>query len=79
MTPNFVDQIKDLIQANGWEGQVVVEQINPSSPAVVRVTLSDHHPSAPAELINEYLEGVNSLEQIQSECLRSLRTGRPGI
>ena len=34
---------------------------------------------APLEIVNDYREEFNPLEQVQQECLRALRTGRPGL
>jgi len=75
----FLDQINELIRANAWEGQLIVELVPSSVPSAVRVSLSAAHPTAPSEVINQYVEGLNPLEQVQQECLRALRTGRPGI
>jgi hypothetical protein len=81
MTPGFhyLEQIQDLIQANGWEGQLVLEVLDDVDRKRVRVRLGEQHPTAPLEVINEYDEFLNPLEQVQQECLRALRTGRPGI
>lgn len=77
----FKEQIEDLIQANGWEGLLTVEPLLEGNPAAkgVRVKLSSEHSTAPSTIVNDYLEGVHSFEQIQQECLRALRTGRTGI
>jgi len=83
----FANQILELIRENGWEGLLNVEDM-PTNHAVpgqvssgqwVRVSLGTEHRTAPSELVNEYCESIHSLEQIQQECLRALRTGRPGI
>ncbi len=87
MRMSFLDEIYDLLQANGWEGQLVLEvlqsstlsQDNGSQRQIVRVLLSQDHPFAPSEIVNEYEEGVHPLEQIQQECFRALRTGRSGL
>lgn len=77
---NFLEQIHELFEANGWKNELTTEMISSSdSVPRVRVRLVKNHPIAPLGIVNEYQEGINSLEQIQSECLRALRTGRPGI
>jgi hypothetical protein len=76
----FLDQISELIRANGWEGQLKLELLAENeSAAHVRVRLSQNHPVAPLAIVNEYMEGTHPLEQVQQECLRALRTGSPGI
>lgn len=79
MTPSFIDQIRELVRANGWEDQLMIEEWGTPSQPVIRVRLSAAHPSAPSELVNDYQEGISSLEQVQQECLRAIRTGRPGL
>jgi hypothetical protein len=73
----FLEQINELILANGWEGQLLVELIDSSQ--IVRIRLNSSHPIAPLEIINDYQEGVHPLEQVQQECLRALRTGSAGL
>ena len=76
----YEEQICELIRANGWEGQLSVVDIEPEGgPQKVRVKLSENHPVAPGESVNDYIDGIHPLEQVQQECLRALRTGRPGI
>jgi hypothetical protein len=71
----YFEQIQELIQANGWEKLLTAECV----PPYVVVKLGEGHSTAPLEIVNHYAEGVNPIEQIQQECLRALRTGRPGI
>lgn len=68
MSP-FAEQVRDLFSANGWEGLLEIEDLGSGR---IRVKLQD------GSLVNEYTEGVSPLEQVQYECLRALRTGRPG-
>lgn len=77
-----MNQIIELLEENGWTGLIVVEQISApedESPEVVEVRLADNHSTAPGDLVNVYTDGIHPLEQVQQECLRSLRTGRPGL
>jgi hypothetical protein len=81
---SFIAEIEEIIRANGWEGQLIVEALggNPTdsdSRQTVRIKLSSQHSVAPLEIVNEYTDGVHPLEQVQQECLRALRTGYPGI
>jgi hypothetical protein len=81
---DYVLQILELIEANGWTAELTLEIIpgerHPATtPEIVRVKLSSNHPISPNGLINEYQEGQHPLEQIQQECLRALRTGHPGL
>lgn len=77
---NFLEQILELFEANGWKHQLTTEMISSSdSASKIRVRLLNNHPIAPSGIVNDYQEGINPLEQIQSECLRALRTGRSGI
>lgn len=73
----FLNQILEIIAANGWDGLFQLEVVA-KNPTVVRIRLGDKHQSAPQELVNDYTEGVHPLEQVQQECLRALRTGRIG-
>jgi len=78
----FKEQIEEVLSANGWEQDLVVEtpqQPQPGVPELVRIRLARPHPNEPSGVVNDYTEGVHPLEQIQQECLRALRTGRPGI
>ena len=93
----FLNQILDLIEANGWTRDLVVTELSSSSssssssshsvdphsplrPSVrIQIHLSAHHSLAPSELVNIYEEGIHSLEQVQQECLRALRTGHSGL
>jgi hypothetical protein len=78
----FREQIEDIISANGWDGEVVVETLQAGQPGVpeqVRVKLKTPRPAEPSGVVNDYTDGIHPLEQIQQECLRALRTGRPGI
>ena len=76
----YLEQIKELIHSNGWDGQFDIEVIEESAEAqTIRIRLSERHPTAPCEIVNDYREGMNPLEQVQQECLRALRTGRPGV
>lgn len=78
----FREQIEEVISANGWESELVLETLEAAGPGVperVRVKLLHPHPSEPHGVVNDYTEDVHPLEQIQQECLRALRTGRPGI
>jgi hypothetical protein len=78
----FREQIEDVISANGWERDLIVETLQapgPGIPEQVRVRLVRPHPTEPGGLVNDYTDGVHPLEQVQQECLRALRTGRPGI
>ena len=73
----FLEQIRELISANAWEKDLIVE----ADPAqkMVRIKLTAAHRVEPNALVGEYYEGIQGLEQVQSECLRALRTGRTGI
>ena len=73
---SYLNLIDELIRSNGWEDQLLVEWVENS---IVRIRLSQNHPVAPLDIVNDYLEGTHSLEQVQQECLRAIRTGRPGI
>ena len=78
----FYTQILELVEANGWSGDLVIIELDSSvsdSRVRVQVSLSTHHSVAPSELVNIYDEGIHSVEQVQQECLRALRTGRSGI
>jgi hypothetical protein len=78
----FREQIEEILEANGWEKDVVVETLQepqPGIPARVRVRLARPHANEPSGIVNDYTDGIHPLEQIQQECLRALRTGRPGI
>jgi hypothetical protein len=78
----FREQIEDVISANGWERDLVIETLQAAGPGVperIRIRLARPHASEPDGLVNDYTDGVHPLEQIQQECLRALRTGRPGI
>ncbi len=79
MSMSFIEQVKELIQANGWENELQIELISDSGQSGVRIRLSENHLTSASQLVNEYWEGISSLEQIQQECLRALRTGRTGI
>jgi hypothetical protein len=81
MDRGFVDRILELLAENGWSESFRVEEIPPHEGAskLVRVRLSDSHPVGPGDIVNDYIENVHSLEQVQYECLRAVRTGRPGI
>jgi hypothetical protein len=78
---NYFDQIEDLVRANGWEKVLIVERVSAAgqSPIMVQIRLQSNHLTAPNEIVNVYVENVHPLEQVQQECLRALRTGRPGI
>jgi hypothetical protein len=79
---NYLNQIIELLEENGWGGLFEVtsqEEPGLASGESVQIKLGAGHPTAPGDLVNIYTEGVHPLEQIQQECLRSLRTGRPGI
>lgn len=77
---SFLEQIQELLAANGWEKELSLEVLNPEAEGrTIRIRLPTHHPVSPLEVINEYTEGVNPLEQIQQECLRALRTGHSGL
>lgn len=71
----FREQIEELLDANGWKGKFVIEDLSPTS---VRLRLKDPHPAEPSGMVGDYTEGTNPLEQVQGECLRALRTGRTG-
>lgn len=73
----FIQEISELIEANGWSHDLVVQWVEEDQ--VVRIRLSSQHPISPNELINDYREGLHPLEQVQQECLRALRTGSPGL
>jgi hypothetical protein len=75
----YLENIKELISANGWEKQLIVEQISENPLVQVRISLTPSHSIAPGAIVNEYSEGVHPFEQIQQECLRALRTGSPGL
>jgi hypothetical protein len=78
---NYFDQIEDLVKANGWEKVLIVERVSAAgqSPIMVQIRLQSNHLTAPNAIVNVYVENVHPLEQVQQECLRALRTGRPGI
>lgn len=78
---NYFDQIEDLVKANGWEKVLIVERVSAAgqSPIMVQIRLQLNHLTAPNAIVNVYVENVHPLEQVQQECLRTLRTGRPGI
>ena len=78
---NYFDQIEDLIIANGWEKVLIVEWVSAAGqmPIMVQIRLQSNHLTAPNAIVNVYVENVHPLEQVQQECLRALRTGRPGI
>jgi hypothetical protein len=78
----FREQIEEILSANGWEHDVVVETLQepqPGIPELVRVRLVNPHANEPSGIVNDYTDGVHPLEQVQQETLRALRTGRPGI
>lgn len=82
MKSQYYAQILEMIEANGWLGKFTLslsEDSEDQTSVRIHVYLSEQHPVAPSELINIYEEGVHSLEQIQQECLRALRTGRSGV
>lgn len=72
----FIIQVNEIIEANGWNDDLRVEEV---SNEQVRITLGPNHPICPGEFVNDYYQGMTPFEQIQSECLRALRTGRTGI
>jgi hypothetical protein len=74
---NFIREISELIEANGWSHELKVDWIEEDQ--VVRVRLTSQHPISPNEIVNDYREGLHPLEQVQQECLRALRTGSPGL
>jgi hypothetical protein len=74
---DFLNQVKEIIEANGWENLLVIEILD-GNPDTLRIRLGKEHPIAAMEVVNDYTSGVSSLEQVQQECLRALRTGRPG-
>jgi hypothetical protein len=71
----FRAQVEELLDANGWKGKFAIEDLSPTS---VRLRLTDPLPAEPSGMVGDYTEAMNSLEQIQYECLRALRTGRTG-
>lgn len=71
---DFEKQLQELLHFNGWEELILIERIETG----FRLKLSPSHRTAPLDIINDYPVG-SPLEQVQQECLRSLRTGRPGI
>ncbi|HUP56261.1 MAG TPA: hypothetical protein VM598_02335 [Bdellovibrionota bacterium] len=78
----FKEQIEEVISANGWDSQLVVERLPataPGAPESVRVRMRIPHVAEPSGMVGDYVEGVHPLEQVQQECLRCLRTGHPGI
>lgn len=80
LSGQFLEQIQELFNLNGWENLLIVELVSQSNDTpVAAVKLAANHGTAPLDLVNEYTFGVHPLEQIQQECLRALRTGRPGI
>ena len=78
---SYLDQIQNLLQANGWEQLLLTELVSAAgvSPVMVQIRLHADHLSAPLEVVNIYVENIHSLEQIQQECFRALRTGRSGV
>ncbi len=77
--PEFLIQIEELLKSNGWSHQFILEVVSTTPGATrVEIRLSKEHAVAPLDIVNCYEEALHPLEQVQQECLRALRTGRPG-
>ena len=78
--PNFLDLVRDILDANGWSCDLVAEPLpSEDGDEAVRVRRAQAtEPLQHTDIVNEYHASVTAPDQVQYDCLRFLRTGRIG-